>query len=107
MLSGINFVNRSGLRWRDAPKNYGQHKTLYNCWKRWFEIGVFTRMREELSSGGAERKTMIIDATSLKANRTASSLAVKKKGGYRAPDRPHQSGMNTKLYALPIPTVVP
>ena len=35
VLSGIVFVNRNGLRWRDAPKDYGPHKTLYNRWKRW------------------------------------------------------------------------
>ena len=35
VLSGIIFVNRNGLRWRDAPKEYGPHKTLYNRWKRW------------------------------------------------------------------------
>ena len=23
VLSGITFVNRNGLRWRDAPKDYG------------------------------------------------------------------------------------
>ena len=27
--SGIVFVNRNGLRWRDAPSAYGPHKTLY------------------------------------------------------------------------------
>lgn len=26
VLSGIVFVNRNGLRWRDAPKDYGPHK---------------------------------------------------------------------------------
>jgi transposase len=31
-VSGIVFVNRNGLRWRDAPKEYGPHKTLYNRW---------------------------------------------------------------------------
>lgn len=35
VLSGIIFVNRNGLRWRDAPREYGPHKTLYNRWKRW------------------------------------------------------------------------
>jgi transposase len=30
VLSAIVFVNRNGLRWRDAPKDYGPHKTLYN-----------------------------------------------------------------------------
>ena len=35
VLSGIIFINRNGLRWRDAPAAYGPHKTLYNRWKRW------------------------------------------------------------------------
>lgn len=78
VLSGIIFVNRNGLRWRDAPKDYGPHKTLYNRWKRWGAAGVFTRMMEGLSSAGADRKTVMIDATYLKAHRTASSLAVKR-----------------------------
>ncbi|GAA3658494.1 hypothetical protein GCM10022398_00030 [Acetobacter lovaniensis] len=34
VLSGIIFVNRNGLRWRDAPREYGPYKTLYNRWKR-------------------------------------------------------------------------
>lgn len=35
VLSGIIFINRNGLRWYDAPKEYGPSKTLYNRWKRW------------------------------------------------------------------------
>ena len=30
VLSGIIFINRNGLRWCDAPKEYGPPKTLYN-----------------------------------------------------------------------------
>ena len=32
VLSGILHVIRNGLRWRDAPAEYGPHKTLYNRW---------------------------------------------------------------------------
>ena len=78
VLNGIVFVNRNGLRWRDAPAAYGLHKTLYNRWKRWGEAGVLTRMMEGLAAKGAEPKTVMIDATYLKAHRTASSLRVKK-----------------------------
>ena len=78
MLSGIAFANRNGLRWRDAPRAYGPHKTLYNRWKRWAEAGVFTRMMGGLAAAGAEPKTVMIDATYLKAHRTASSLRVKR-----------------------------
>ena len=79
VLSGIIFVNRNGLRWRDAPREYGPAKTLYNRWKRWSDKGIFIRMMEGLETPQApERKTIMIDATYLKAHRTASSLGVKK-----------------------------
>lgn len=38
VLSGIVFVNRKGLRWQEAPREYGPHKALYNRWKRWGEM---------------------------------------------------------------------
>ena len=77
VLSGIVCANRNGLRWRDAPSAYGPHKTLHNRLKRWGERGVFTRMMEGLAAGDAEPKTIMIDATYLKAHRTASRLRVK------------------------------
>lgn len=78
VLSGIIFINRNGLRWSDAPREYGPPKTLYNRWKRWGDMGVFARMMEGLASEGTEQKTVMIDATYLKAHRTASSLRAKK-----------------------------
>ncbi len=78
VLSGIIFINRNGLRWRDAPKEYGPHKTLYNRWKRWSEKGIFAKMFIELAKPGDETDTLMIDATHLKAHRTAASLRLKK-----------------------------
>jgi putative transposase len=40
ILSGILFVIRNGLRWRDAPAGYGPHKTIYNRFVRWSRLGV-------------------------------------------------------------------
>ncbi len=80
VLSGIIFVNRNGLRWRDAPREYGPAKTLYNRWKRWSDRGVFARMMHGLASEAAVPKTVMIDATYLKVHRTASSLRSKKGG---------------------------
>lgn len=34
VLCGTMFVNSNALRWRDAPNEYGPHKTLNNRWKR-------------------------------------------------------------------------
>ncbi len=80
VLSGIIFINRNGLRWRDAPSAYGPHKTLYNRWKRWSDKGIFARMMAGLATKHGEEKTVMIDATYLKAHRTATSLGVKKGG---------------------------
>ena len=80
VLSGIIFVNRNGLRWRDAPAEYGPPKTLYNRWKRWGAMGVFARMMAGLAAQADAPKTVMIDATYLKAHRTASSLRSKKGG---------------------------
>ena len=41
VLSGIVYVIRNGLQWKDAPKAYGPHKTLYNRFIRRSRPGVF------------------------------------------------------------------
>ena len=38
VVSGIVFVIRNGLRWRDAPRGYGPHKTIYNRFVRWSRL---------------------------------------------------------------------
>jgi hypothetical protein len=55
-------------------------ETLYNRWKRWSDMGVFARMMQGLAAESAEQATVMIDATDLKAHRTASSLRLKKGG---------------------------
>ena len=80
VLSGIIIINRNGLRWRDAPKEYGPHKTTYNRWKRWSDMGVFAQIMTGLAAETPDSRTISIDATNLKAHRTASSLRSKKGG---------------------------
>lgn len=80
IVSGIIFVIRNGLRWRDAPADYGPHKTIYNCFIRWSRLGVFNRIFAELAAKGGKPDRLMIDATHLKAHRTAASLL--KKGLY-------------------------
>lgn len=77
VISGIIFVIRNGLRWRDVPVSYGPHKTIYNRFIRWSEMGVFGRIFMELAKGGGASDEMMIDATHLKAHRTAASLLKK------------------------------
>ena len=88
VLSGIIFINRNGLRWRDAPAECGPHKTLYNRWKRWSDKGIFAQMMARLAADHGEEKTVMADATDLKAHWTATSMAAKKGGCASVPPSP-------------------
>jgi putative transposase len=74
VMSGIIFVIRNGLRWRDAPKDYGPHNTIYNRFIRWSRLGVFNKILAALAAKARAPDQVMIDATHLKAHRTATSL---------------------------------
>lgn len=71
--------------WRDAPREYGPLKTIYNRLVRWSRMGVFSRIFAALAGEVGKPDTFVIDATHLKAHCTGASLL---KGGssltYRA-----------------------
>ena len=77
VVSGIIYVIRNGLQWKDAPTGYGPHKTLYNRFVRWSRLGVFSRIFQSLAAEGARPERIMIDSTHLKAHRTAASLVEK------------------------------
>jgi transposase len=77
VVSGIVYVIRHGLQWKDAPRDYGPHKTLYNRFIRWSRLGVFDRIFAALASEGPKPERIMIDATHLKVHRTAASLLKK------------------------------
>lgn len=97
-MSGIIYVIKHGLMWRDAPREYGSHKTIYNRFIRWSRLGVFNRIFAELPGKAGEPDRIMIDATHLKAYRTAARLL---KGGAlsRCIGRT-KGGLNSKLHAV-------
>lgn len=44
MVSGIVYVIKHGLQWKDAPTGCRPHKTLHNRFIRWSCMGVFDRI---------------------------------------------------------------
>ena len=78
IISGIIYVIKNGLQWKDAPREYGPHKTLYNRFVRWSRRGIFRKIFTALAApkGGCTERLMI-DSTHLKAHRTAASLLKK------------------------------
>jgi transposase len=88
--SGIIFVLKGGLRWRDAPPGYGPHKTLDNRFVRLSRMGVFDRIFAALAAEGGVPERLMIDSTHLKAHRTAASLL--KKGLFPAASAAPRAG---------------
>jgi transposase len=98
VISGIIHVLKRGLQWRDAPKEYGPYKTLYNRFIRWSSKGVFHNIFTQLSQEQETYESLQIDSTCLKAHRTASSLL--KKGDVPRDIGRTRGGLNTKLHAV-------
>ena len=77
VLSGIVHALQSGGRWRDSPAEYGPRKTLYNRFVRWADNGTWERIFHGLAAHEALPGRLFIDATRIKAHRTAGGA----KGG--------------------------
>lgn len=60
VLSGIAYVIHNDLRQKNAPKEYGPHKTLYNRFIRWSRLGVFDRIFAGLPGEGPRPEGVMI-----------------------------------------------
>jgi putative transposase len=80
IVSAIVFVIRNGLRWRDAPPEYGPHKTIYNRFIRWSRLGVFNKIFAELAGRGADER---LQGRGADAARPAQSQAASRRQGLR------------------------
>ena len=71
VISGIVHVLTSGCRWCDCPAAYGPSTTVYNRFNRWSRRGFWTAMLVALAKAGWSGEAAAIDATYVKAHRTA------------------------------------
>jgi transposase len=72
VLTGILWVVRSGARWIDVPERYGRWNSVYRCFRRWAQIGVFEALLEALADALAEERTQMIDSTIVRAHAQAA-----------------------------------
>ena len=67
VVSGIIHVLKRGLQWRDAPAEYGSHKTLYNRFIRWSKMGVFDKIFAGLASSLGQFRSKLDSKTGILA----------------------------------------
>ena len=44
MLSAMVYVLRTGVPWRDLPRDYGPWASVYTRFRRWNRAGLFARL---------------------------------------------------------------
>jgi transposase len=71
VISGIIHVLKTGGRWRDCPKDYGPHTTIYNRFNRWSRRALWRRILDALVDKGALVHATSIDSTYVRAHRSA------------------------------------
>jgi transposase len=77
VISGIVHMLKCGARWRDCPPEYGPYTTVYNRFNRWSRQGIWLGLFKALTGHNGIWGTVSIDATHIKAHRSAAGA----KGG--------------------------
>lgn len=72
VISGILHVLKVGCRWQDTPSAYGPPTTVYNRYNRWSQRGIWQRLFAKIAAAGPVPDELMIDATHVKAHRSAS-----------------------------------
>lgn len=62
VVSGSVDAIRNDLQRRDAPNQYGPHKSLYSRFMRWGRLGVFDRIFASLAAESSKTERIVIDA---------------------------------------------
>lgn len=96
IVSTIIFIIKNSLQWRESPRSYRLHKTIYNRFVRWSRLGVFNFILVGLAGKAAEPDRIMIEATHLKAPHDGKPL---KRGSSLIYGR-NKGGLNSKLHAV-------
>ncbi len=74
IVSGIIYIIKHGLQLKDAQREYEPYKTIYDRFIRWSRLGVLNNIFAEIVEQQDPTARLMIDATPLKAHRTAATL---------------------------------
>ncbi len=103
VISGILHVVRTGCRWCDCPAEYGPSTTVYNRFNRWSRRGFWKAMLAALAKAGWTGEANAIDATYVRAHRSAQGGkggARRKGSAPRAAVRPPRSTRSSTSWAV-------
>lgn len=82
ILNGMLWILYSGAQWRELPERYGSWQTVYSRFRRWQRDGTLERILQRLhlqldAEGRIDLDTWMVDATIIRANRSAAGAEKK------------------------------
>ena len=70
-ISGVLWLTRTGVPWRDLPRRYGKWKSVYNRFNNWSKRGIWERLFKELQIG-PDVEGSILDGSIVRAHQDAA-----------------------------------
>lgn len=96
MLSAMVYVLRTGVPWRDLPRDYGPWASVYTRFRRWNRDGLFARLLAVVAQE-ATGELRHLDCSHIKLHQHGANPP----GGQRAQAMGRsKGGLNTKLAAV-------
>ena len=88
-LNGIFWWLYPGAQWREVPERYGKAKSIYDRFNFWRTDGTLDKILERLhlrlnQEGRLDMVLWCVDATSIRASRSAAGAAREKKPALRS-----------------------
>jgi putative transposase len=81
-VEAILYVARTGIPWRDLPRRFGDWNAVYQRFRRWEKMGVWSALFEQMPEDLAAVKELLFDSTIIRAHAHAAG-APAEKGGKR------------------------
>ena len=72
MVTGIWYVLRTGIPWRDLPTCFGPWSSVYSRFRRWCASGLWSRLFEAIARDAAG-EIRCVDCSHIKVHRDAAN----------------------------------
>ncbi|MEQ5701771.1 IS5 family transposase [Providencia stuartii] len=74
IIEGILFRMRTGIPWRDIPKQFGRHNTIFKAFSRWSKNNKLLKLFKRLSQD-IDYEWLFIDGTHIRAHQHSTGSA--------------------------------